>query len=292
MLIGISGKKQSGKDTVGKIIQYLITCNKEENFKDNSFYDFCNMDYLNYNETLISRQKDLSGWEIKKFADKVKDIVCIMINCTREDLESEEFKNTELGEEWAKWRVYNFKDKKPYLYFSNEEEVITYISQFNLKDRWKFEKKEIKLTPRLLLQLTGTEFGRNIVHTNIWVNSLMSEYRLKNQLTQIDYITSKGALHQKDLYPNWIITDLRFPNELKAIKDKDGISIRVKRSPYDRNFGKSSPDDLLTQIKQDTHPSETALDEAEFDYTINNNGTIEELIEQVKQILIKENILC
>ena len=30
-------------------------------------------------------------------------------------------------------------------------------------------------------------------------------------------------------YPNWIITDCRFPNEAKAIKDRDGISIRVNR---------------------------------------------------------------
>jgi guanylate kinase len=40
------------------------------------------------------------------------------------------------------------------------------------------------------------------------------------------------------------------------------------------------------------HESEIALEGYnEFDYTINNNGTIDELIEQVKQILIKENLI-
>ena len=39
------------------------------------------------------------------------------------------------------------------------------------------------------------------------------------------------------------------------------------------------------------HPSETALDNHSFDYTIDNNGTIEELIEKVREILIKEKVI-
>ena len=39
------------------------------------------------------------------------------------------------------------------------------------------------------------------------------------------------------------------------------------------------------------HPSETALDNHPFDYTIDNNGTIEELIEKVREILIKEKLI-
>ena len=38
--------------------------------------------------------------------------------------------------------------------------------------------------------------------------------------------------------------------------------------------------------------SETVLDNAEFDYVIQNDGTIEELINKVREILIKEKILC
>ena len=44
-------------------------------------------------------------------------------------------------------------------------------------------------------------------------------------------------------------------------------------------------------IQEPEHISETALDNAEFDYVIDNNGTIEELIKQVKKILIKEKII-
>ena len=31
------------------------------------------------------------------------------------------------------------------------------------------------------------------------------------------------------MYPNWIITDVRFPNEADAIKGRGGIIIRVNR---------------------------------------------------------------
>jgi hypothetical protein len=41
--------------------------------------------------------------EIKKFADKLKDMVCVLLSCTREKLEDREFKNTPLGEHWRKW---------------------------------------------------------------------------------------------------------------------------------------------------------------------------------------------
>jgi len=47
----------------------------------------------------------------------------------------------------------------------------------------------------------------------------------------------------------------------------------------------------LDDITKSKHPSETALDTATFDYIIDNNGTIEELIIKVKKILIKERII-
>ena len=82
-LIAISGKKGSGKDTVGNIIAYLTGKNTEH-------FKFVNND-INYVQ---------SKYVNVKFADKLKDIVCLLIGCSRKDLESEEFKSKELGEEW------------------------------------------------------------------------------------------------------------------------------------------------------------------------------------------------
>ena len=78
----------------------------------------------------------------------------------------------------------------------------------------------------------------------------------------------------KDLYPNWIITDLRFPNELSAIKQRNGITIRVQRD-LGLEFGYE--ENGIFKV----HESETALipytEKGKWHATIRNDGTLEEL---------------
>ena len=273
MIIAISGKIGSGKDTVGKIIQILS--NKDdrwfiENPKDallkwNGCYD------------------NLSDWKIKKFADKLKDIVCLLLNCTREQLEDREFKDKELGEEW--W------------YYKNEDSLQIY--PYSNPPMFAVMHTLIKLTPRKLLQLLGTECGRNIIHPNIWVNALFSKYKqiigyapgnysCRCGKCKEEFIGDKRAVRCEKcsiFYPNWIVTDMRFPNELKAVKDRGGISIRVNRPFLNESAYKKA------YRETHEHVSEKSLDLATFDYTIDNNSDIQSLIEKVKEILIKENII-
>ena len=89
MLIGISGKIGSGKDTIGKIIQYLI-CLELNTLAPHQF------SFKDFVKSTASNEIQ-SGFKIKKFADKLKDIVCLLIGCTREQLEDREFKEKELG---------------------------------------------------------------------------------------------------------------------------------------------------------------------------------------------------
>ena len=83
-----------------------------------------------------------------------------------------------------------------------------------------------------------------------------------------DLISKSEKLHFKNHC--WIISDVRFRNEAQAIKDRGGILIRtIRESDY----------------KSD-HPSETSLDNwKEWDYVIDNNGSMEDLQEKVKTIL-------
>ena len=67
-------------------------------------------------------------------------------------------------------------------------------------------------TPRLALQLMGTEVLRNHFHEDIWLNSL--EYRLRMR-------------HQTD--PCVVVSDARFSNELQLIKQMNGFVIWVQR---------------------------------------------------------------
>ncbi len=116
-------------------------------------------------------------------------------------------------------------------------------------------------TIREFLQLLGTESIRNQLHENIWVNALFADY-------------------DKHKHINWIITDCRFPNEAKAVKDRGGIIVRVNRN--DPNIG-VYPDKF--PLERVLHNSETALDDYTFDYTIDNSGTVDELVEKVKEML-------
>lgn len=266
MIIGISGKIGSGKDTVGKIIQYL-TSKKDNKLKIET--------YLESKNTFIN-----DGFEIKKFADKLKDIVCMLIGCTREQLEDREFKEKELGEEWWYWHMKLDGGYGDIMlnYLSTSKEELDNYKGITL----------VKLTPRLLLQLLGTDCGRQIIHPNIWVNALMADYK-ESQLGQAKRRRKGKTFPIGYFLPNWIITDVRFPNEAKAIKDKGGILIRVNREiPKEEDVNQSL---LGAMSNYKEHPSETALDDyQDWDYIIQNDGTIEDLINKTKKIINGTNV--
>jgi hypothetical protein len=182
-------------------------------------------------------------------------MLCILLNCTRGQLEDEKFKSTPLGEEW--WYYVNkFGAKVPYVGH-------TIGDTSNL----------VKPTPRLFLQLLGTEGMRDVLHPNVHVNSLMSGYRPVGSFVVMDFGNSTDQKPEEHIvYPDWIITDVRFKNEADIIKDKGGILIRVNRSTGYTDY----------------HPSEIALDDyQDWDYVIHNSGTFEELVNEVKDIYNK-----
>lgn len=248
MLIALSGKKQHGKNTVATIIQYLLY---------NKIYNNLSIDSITSSNLDKKTLSDTVGWQEKSFADKLKDIVCLLIGCTRQQLENPTFKEIPLGEQW--W------------YYKSGSIITLYPDHKydSFGDRYL-----VKPTPRMLMQLVGTECGRNIIHPQIWVNALFADYKYIGT-KNIDGATVITANIRTD-YPNWIITDLRFPNESKAVESRGGLIIRVIR-------------ESLTS--SDTHESETALDDYPFDNLITNDGTIEQLVEKVKTILIKHKII-
>ena len=127
-----------------------------------------------------------------------------------------------------------------------------------------------KTTVREVLQQVGTEF-RNQLHPNIWVNSLMSEYKPINQSApgrftvnyppEVDFIHNQdydGDIERYLIYPNWVITDVRFVNEADAIKNKGGINIRIDRPNLLNNQNNINLE----------HISETSLDDYKFNYYV------------------------
>lgn len=115
---------------------------------------------------------------------------------------------------------------------------------------------------RTLLQYVGTDVVRNKT-PDYWVNFIA------------DILDFFGE--------NWdyvIIPDCRFPNEIERMKAcYECVHLRVRRESFDS---------ILTSVQQN-HPSETALDDCEPDFWIDNNGTKEELKIKVTE-WIKENL--
>ncbi len=272
MIIAISGKIGSGKDTVGKIIQYL-TYTKNSRI---SFSSYC-----------LFRERWYNGddWQIKKFAGKLKQIVSILTGISVEDLEKQEVKDRLLGEDWTR---YGYADGFSHVYEDGVCEHRTVMSnkecykekyEHELRINWQTAYK-VEYTPRILMQYIGTDLFRDKLLNNIHINALFADYNLLD----VQSIPTNGSLnnssYDKLIYPNWAITDMRFPNELEAVEKRNGITIRVERPTLN-----------LNNINSFQHPSETALDNAKFKHTINNDGSIEELIIKVKDILVQEKIL-
>jgi hypothetical protein len=129
------------------------------------------------------------------------------------------------------------------------------------------------LTPRLVLQKWGTEVARRSWHDDTWIASL------ENKLNKA--------------HNDIVITDVRFPNEIRAVKDAGGTVIRVVRGPepdwYDTALGANAgivPDqELLKQLG--IHPSETAWIGTQFDAVIDNNADgLDPLFAQVKDLVL------
>ena len=266
MILSKSGKIGSGKDTVGHIMQILIDM---PHFSNKAVIEYLDKKDINY------------SYKNKKFADKLKDIVCLLIGCTKEQLEDRDFKETSLGEEWTRYSVANgfwsHSDNNPSHKRMDSKQCSKAEYENEVKVNWQTAYKTV-YTPRLLLQHIGTELFRNQIIDGIWVNALMSEYKPKEELVG----TTPENIQWGEVYPNWIITDTRFPNEHQAVKDKGGINIRVNR-PYTTVVGGNGIPATFSQNQ--FHPSETSLDSATFDFVISNDKDIEHLINEVMKIL-------
>lgn len=118
------------------------------------------------------------------------------------------------------------------------------------------------MTYRQFLQYVGTQLFRNQFHPDVWIISALSEYKATD---------------------NWLISDVRFVNEAKAVRRYAGdpgeaLIIKIERPGYDG----------------DEHISEKEIDLIEPDILINNDETLKELwdkcLKLTKQIATKYDI--
>jgi hypothetical protein len=132
------------------------------------------------------------------------------------------------------------------------------------------------LTPRLVLQHWGTEVCRRSFHDDIWIASLESR-----------------LLNSRD---NIIISDCRFPNEIKAIKQAGGQVLWVQRGElpsWHIMAAKANNGDAFAAEKLKSlgvHVSETAWVGTDFDLILDNNNTLDHLFNQVEKLVQSESV--
>ena len=258
MIIGVSGYAKSGKDLTGEIILGLC-------------------------------QGIGPGWQIKKFADKLKEIAALMLGVPRARFEDQAFKESTLPPEWDYYMVKMKSQAGPLRNrkFSTAEEAMAYKEIFHKEYKWLHESDlEVirkQMTVREFLIDLGTNAVRYNLHPDTWVNLLFNDYKLqrlyltKEEVISRGYIPTEGAVDfMESVPPNWVITDVRFPNEATRIEKQGGFIIRINRD----GIGPVS-----------THESETALDDWKFKYTLHNNSSKEELALKVRRILVLEQII-
>jgi len=114
------------------------------------------------------------------------------------------------------------------------------------------------VTLRYILQKVGTECMRSGYDQDVWVKSLQRHIINHREVT------------------DWVIPDVRFPNEARAIKEWGGIVVQIERP----GFG--GPDNI--GIKG--HPSEMAMEDfTGWDQWIKNNGTLDDLYDKVERLM-------
>ena len=239
-IIGISGRKQSGKNTVANFINGSILKNLDmvEDFVINDKGQL---------EIKTSNQDGDTNWGI--------------FDVTRKDGAYIDYAEREL---WPYIKVYHFADPLKELAINLFDISATVVygnnAQKNSKTNllWEHmpennENKSGPMTVREFLQHFGTNVMRNI-KDDIWVSATLKKIIFEDSAISV-------------------IPDVRFPNEVKAIRENGGCVIRLKRDVFN-----------------DNHPCESALDEDvfdwnNFDYVIDNHEKgIDRLINDLQKI--------
>ena len=133
-------------------------------------------------------------------------------------------------------------------------------------DKFWSDKFEYEVTPRKMLQMMGTEAGRDVFHKDIWI------YALEKKIEQ----------HSNIGYKNIVIPDVRFPNEIDFIHSKGGFIVRVSRGPdpvwyedaVDDNQRMGHEPSLMKERYPEVHYSEWAWVGQIMNYHLDNNGPL------------------
>lgn len=251
-LIGVVGQIGSGKDVITK---YII----EELYPDLNF-------------------------ENKKFAEPLKCLIANLLGVDRAKLEDRDFKDAWLPDFDTTLIVYKEASQTHYrskVFMSGLCALgDDYLLELLPSGSEIVSKENIKATPRLLMQTIGTNLFRGNLSSDFWVQMLFKDFNENS---------------------NWVISDGRYPlDENLVTRLKGGVLIGVKRRfdlrypEYAYLIDESKPYETpqsLKSINPDLYKtlmfeSEIVMNDINYcDIVIENNGTVDDLKDKVKNFL-------
>lgn len=236
-IVGISGRKQAGKNTVANYINGSILRDKE------MISDF----FIEEDGSLAVSTKDSLGQSGYGIFD-----------VTRKDPTFVEYAEKQL---WPYIKVYHFADplKDLCINLFGLDAKLVYGSNDDKNEKTNFswcdlpngKDSKAKLTIREFLEYFGTCIIRKI-KSDAW-----AKYTINKILSDNSEIA--------------IIPDVRFPNEVQAIKDAGGVTIRLTRDIFHSDF-----------------EAESALDKENYDWSNfdlvidNSNLNLDQLSQTLK----------
>ena len=259
MLIGLSGKKQSGKTTLSNFIhghemkRHDVIQNFEIDNQGNLIVNYVQFDeqgkedtgmavfdLWQYSDQFIDYAQRFI-WPLIKgynFADALKELCINLFDIPYECLYGTNEHKNKLQE---------------HLRWENMPGVISKSDALHLENgsHLDFTTHEPgPMTAREFMQYFGTDIMRK-TYQPVWINNCMKRI-------------------EDDQSPIAIVSDCRFTNEIEAVQSAGGKVIRLTRNPFDEN-----------------HSSETEVDDEDCDAIINNtNMTIDESCNAFLDILV------
>lgn len=196
--------------------------------------------------TVANRLTENYGFRRDSFATSLKDACAMIFDWPRHLIEGDTLESREWREQVDEW--------------------------------WSVKLNIPNFSPRLALQLIGTDALRNHFNEGLWFLTLENRVR-------------------KNPHQHVVISDVRFPNEIKFIQEHGGAMVKVNRGAtpiwYETailaNKGNSIAKEAMVKTYSDAHFSEWAWVGAEFDYEINNDGTFDELVGGTDSLMILLN---
>lgn len=243
LYIGLNGYAGSGKDTVAKMLYCILNYNWET--KEECWNKF-KKEYATSVKpyaTMGSNSQDHLCTCVA-FADRLKDICAAMFG-----VPVDYFYYNKNNAWICINKDFEYTETRP-----RDEFIITSKDFYTCKDSYKYSSNRYYMSLREILVYVGTYICQDYINENTFVNSV------KNRLESISWDST-------DL-KYVICTDVRFVHEVDFIKQNSGIMINIIR------------DDVVQALDIAEHDLDM-MDPENFNYIIYNNGTYEELFDEV-----------